>query len=162
MASMDIIVETPRGSGNKYDYDAKKRLFRLHKVLPEGMVFPYDFGFIHGTRGEDGDPLDAVVVAEFTSFPGCVISCRIAGAITATQLNENHTRRISNDRYIAIPEQSVRYGDITEIEDVPEELLTQLENFFTGYNRGNGKEFRVGKRLGAGEAVSAAIRSGLQ
>ena len=58
MKSIDIIVETPKGSTQKYDYDKKKNLFRLHKILPSGMAFPYDFGFVPGTKGEDGNPLD--------------------------------------------------------------------------------------------------------
>lgn len=70
MASIEIVVETPKGSAQKYDYDPKSRFFKMSKILPSGMVFPYDFGFVPDTKGEDGDPLDMIVISEFNSFPG--------------------------------------------------------------------------------------------
>ncbi|MBO9565177.1 MAG: inorganic diphosphatase [Niastella sp.] len=82
---MDIIIETPKGSTLKYVWDKPLRLFRIKKKLAEGLVFPFDFGFIPGTRGEDGDPLDIMVVAEFCTFPNCVMECCLTGCIQAMQ-----------------------------------------------------------------------------
>ncbi|MEJ7588557.1 MAG: inorganic diphosphatase, partial [Ferruginibacter sp.] len=79
------MIETPKGSAQKYTYDSTTKFFRLTKILPAGMVFPYDFGFIPETMGEDGDPLDSMIISEFPSFTGCMISCRVIGGIKATQ-----------------------------------------------------------------------------
>jgi inorganic pyrophosphatase len=75
---MDIIIESPKGSRIKYKFDNEYRLFRLHKILPAALVFPFDFGFIPGTTGEDGDPIDVMVLSEFQGFPGCLLDCRLA------------------------------------------------------------------------------------
>ena len=65
-----VVIETPRGSRNKYAFDAEQRTFVLKKVLPEGMVFPHDFGFIPSTKAEDGDPLDVLILMDQPAFPG--------------------------------------------------------------------------------------------
>src|SRR3954468_8353415 len=94
------VIETPKGSRNKFDYDPKEKVFSLAKVLPQGLVFPYDFGFIPQTKGEDGDPLDVLVLLSEPVPAGCVVDCRLIGAILATQ-RENHGKPIRNDRFIA-------------------------------------------------------------
>ncbi|HMG83849.1 MAG TPA: inorganic diphosphatase [Ferruginibacter sp.] len=88
MKIINVVIETPKGSAQKYDYDKKTGFFKLEKILPAGMVFPYDFGFIPDTKGEDGDPLDVLVFSEFCSFPGCMIECRLIGGIKAEQSKE--------------------------------------------------------------------------
>lgn len=98
---MEIIIESLKGSGEKYKYDEIRHLFRLHKVLPGGLSFPFDFGFIPGTCGEDGDPLDAIVISEFRVFTGCLMDCRLAGCIPVEQ--EKEKKNIRNDRFLAIP-----------------------------------------------------------
>ena len=102
MDPIDIVIETPRGSSQKYDYDPESKFFRLKKILPGGMVFPYDFGFIPDTKGEDGDPLDILIISEFNSFPGCIITCRIIGGIKATQLERDKKEPVRNDRFMAV------------------------------------------------------------
>lgn len=82
---VDVIVETPRGSRNKIKYDPSSRHFKLSKVMPEGMMFPYDFGFVPGTKAEDGDPLDVLVLTDEALFAGCLVECKLAGAIEAEQ-----------------------------------------------------------------------------
>src|SRR5437899_12626259 len=84
-----VIIETPRGSRNKYKMDERTGRMKLSKVMPEGMVFPYDFGFFPESRGEDGDPLDVLILTDEPTFPGCQIDCRIVGAILAKQRNED-------------------------------------------------------------------------
>lgn len=76
-----VVIETPRGSRNKYDYDPECDCLDLATVLPEGMRFPYDFGFVPSTRGEDGDPLDILILMEAPTIPGCVVRARLVGAI---------------------------------------------------------------------------------
>src|SRR3954468_1566922 len=116
MKPIDIVIETPRGSAQKYDYDPKSGFFRLKKILPAGMAFPYDFGFIPNTKGEDGDPLDAIVISEFKSFTGCLLECRIVGCIQAEQTEKKQTVR--NDRFLAIPLVSPTFGYIESIKQL--------------------------------------------
>jgi inorganic pyrophosphatase len=76
-----VIIETPKGCRNKYKYDPEFGAFKLSKVLPEGMVFPYDFGFIPGTKADDGDPIDVLLLMDQPAFPGCVIESRLIGVL---------------------------------------------------------------------------------
>ncbi|WP_431209985.1 inorganic diphosphatase [Puia sp. P3] len=85
MSNINVVIETPKGSAQKYDFEPGERFFKLKKILPSGMVFPYDFGFIPNTEGEDGDPLDVIVISEFHSLPGIMMKCRVLGGICAEQ-----------------------------------------------------------------------------
>jgi inorganic pyrophosphatase len=150
MKTYPVIIETPKDDQAKYAYDEQTGRFKLKKLLPAGMVFPFDFGFIEGTKGEDDAPLDIVVIAEFKSFAGCSMDCRIVGAIKAEQKEENEL--IRNDRFIGVPGESHAYCKIMSIRDLPGELLDQLEAFFTNYNKAEKKEFRVLQRIDAVKA----------
>lgn len=149
---MDIIIETPKGSNQKYKYDEQYGLFRLHKILPVGLVFPFDFGFIPGTKGEDGDPLDAIIVSEFKSFPGCMMDCRIAGCIRVEQ--SNGKKSIRNDRFLAVPEQSTVFENVLSVEDIPSTLIMEIESFFRTYMQKEGKDPKFPGNLNAAQAVT--------
>jgi inorganic pyrophosphatase len=82
---LHVIIETPKGCRNKYAYDDKRESFVLKSVLPKGTVFPFDFGSIPGTKGEDGDPLDVLVLMDEPAFTGCLMEARLIGVIEATQ-----------------------------------------------------------------------------
>jgi len=88
-ALIRVIIETPKGSRNKYAFDAKQRIFQLKKVLPAGMAFPYDFGFIPSTIADDGDPVDVLVLMDEPAFPGCLLGCRPIGIIEGEQARRN-------------------------------------------------------------------------
>jgi inorganic pyrophosphatase len=149
---MDIVIETPRGSRIKYKYDENHRFFRLKKTLPAGLVFPFDFGFLPGTKGEDGDPIDALVISEFQGFPGCLMDCRIIGCIQAEQTSGGKTVR--NDRFLAVPEQSVVFENAISIEDIPSTIITQVEQFFTNYMEAEGKKINLLGNLNAAQAMA--------
>src|ERR1700753_638808 len=83
--NIPVTIETPKGSTIKYDYNKKDDKFYVSKFLPMGMMFPFDFGFIPKTKGEDGDTLDVIIVSEYGSFPGCVTKARIIGCMQAEQ-----------------------------------------------------------------------------
>jgi inorganic pyrophosphatase len=83
--AVEVVIETPKGSRNKYAYDPAKRAFKLSKVLAEGMMFPYDFSFVPGTKSADGDPLDVLVLMDAPTFPGCMLDCELIGVIEAEQ-----------------------------------------------------------------------------
>ena len=151
--SVDVVIETPKGSAQKYDYVPNTPFFKMKKILPSGMVFPYDFGFIPDTKGEDGDPLDVIVISEFQSFPGVIIKCRIIGAIKAQQSAEKNSKKmIRNDRFLAIPKCSNIFQNIKKITDLPKQITDQLEEFFVDYNRLEGKKFKADDKLGPHEA----------
>lgn len=152
MKSIYCTVETPKGSSAKYDYDPELGGYLLTKYLPLGFVFPYDFGFIQGTLGEDGDPLDVIVISEHGSFPGCLMECRIIGAVKALQ-RERNGEQVENDRYLGIPETSVIFKDIVEAKQLPDSVLEELKNFFIGYNRQAGKSFRPFKIVNSKKAL---------
>jgi len=134
---MDIIVETPKGSRQKYTFDKEARLFRFKKVLSPGLVFPFDFGFIPGTKGEDGDPLDVMVLSEYQGFPGCIMDVRIVGCLPAVQTIAKKSFR--NDRFIGILEQSAAYDRITSLEELPASLIDGIKLFFSTYLQAEGK-----------------------
>jgi inorganic pyrophosphatase len=83
--TIHVIIGTPKGSRNKYAFDAELKIFLLKKVLPVGMAFPYDFGFIPSTEAEDGDPVDVLVLMDEPAFPGCLLKCRVIGVIEGEQ-----------------------------------------------------------------------------
>src|SRR6266481_1106902 len=97
------IIETPKGCRNKFDYDPDSGLFILGGLLPEGMMFPFDFGFIPSTLGEDGDRLDIMVLMDAPAYVGCLIDVRIIGIIESKQIQDGETR--ANDRLVSVPTQ---------------------------------------------------------
>jgi inorganic pyrophosphatase len=137
---LNVIVETPRGSRTKYKYDPKTSLFVAHKFLPAGMVYPANFGFIPSTRGEDGDPVDVLILTDEPSYPGCLMRCRLLGVIEAAQIENGD--RFKNDRLIAVPAQDKAALHLRSLEDVGAGVLRDLEEFFAAVNRAQGRQFK--------------------
>jgi len=135
------IIETPKGCRNKFDYDPDSGLFMLGGLLPEGMMFLFDFGFIPSTRGGDGDPLDILVLMDAPAHVGCLIEVRIIGVIKAEQTENGKTE--TNDRLLGVAVHSYDHENLDSISDVSKTLLEQLEQFFISYNKQRGKKFRV-------------------
>jgi inorganic pyrophosphatase len=135
------VIETPKGSHNKYDYTPELDCFRLNAVLPEGMVFPYDFGFIPSTLGEDGDPMDVLVLLDFPVIAGCMISVRLIGVIEAEQ-REKGQDWYRNDRLVAVASLGRVYGDVRSLEDLRPDLLKNVKAFFQNYNKLRDREFK--------------------
>jgi inorganic pyrophosphatase len=153
MKPLTIIIETPKGSAQKYDYDKKHKYFKLKKVLPAGMIFPFDFGFIPRTKGEDGDPLDIIVISELGSFAGCAMDVRIIGGIIAEQ-TEPGSETIRNDRFIGIPVESIFFREIESVMQLSAQVIQQLEDFFKNYNVAEGKRFEVKEWIGSEKAYN--------
>jgi len=139
---INIIIETPQGGRNKFAYDPATDFFKLRKVLPLGMTFPLDFGFIPGTQGEDGDPLDAMVMMERGTYPGCLVECRIIGIIEAEQKEKGKPSE-RNDRIIAIPEVTCTPVMVKHIKDIDKNFLRHLFTFFEQYNMLEHKKFSL-------------------
>ena len=147
---IQVIIETPKGSRNKYAFDAKQKVFELTKVLPAGMAFPYDFGFIPLTLAEDGDPTDVLVLMDEPAFPGCLLKCRAIGIIEGEQGKGKKSER--NDRIVAIEEMNHSYAHVKHIDDLGKKFVKELEEFFVHYHELTGKEYRVLDVKGPGEA----------
>lgn len=131
---LQVVIETPKGSRNKYAFDGKRRCFELKKVLPAGMVFPYDFGFIPSTTADDGDELDVLVLMDEPAFAGCVLEARLIGVIRGEdRMKDGKTRR--NDRLLAVACASDLYANIRHSNDLPEPVLRHMEEFFRTYPR---------------------------
>lgn len=140
-ATIQVIIETPKGSRNKYAFDPKQKVFELKKVLPAGMAFPYDFGFVPSTLAEDGDPVDALVLMDEPAFPGCLLKCRIIGIIEGEQNSKKGKER--NDRIVAVEQDNHSFADIKRIEDLGKEFLKELEEFFVNYHSLSGEAYKI-------------------
>jgi inorganic pyrophosphatase len=150
--TVTAMIESPKGSNQKFDYDPAEKHFKLSKILPSGMVFPFDFGMIPGPQGEDSNPLDIMVISEGAAFPGCLVECRVIGALKAEQTERNGDK-VRNDRFIGIPEVSQLFSEIKTLEELPLAITSQLEAFFKNYNEQAGKKFKVTARLSARQAA---------
>ncbi len=155
---VNVIIETPKGSQVKYNYDPELKLFKFKKTLPMGMVFPFDFGFVPGTLGEDGDPVDVLVFMDQPAYPGVMIECRLLCVLEAKQ-KERNGKEIRNDRMIAVPHDPGSYGNNQKL-DINKSMTEMIENFFIDYNNRQGKKFMPIKWGDAKEAMEL-IRKGI-
>src|SRR6266853_1315192 len=147
---IQVVIETPKGSRNKYDFDSEEKVFRLKKVLPAGMTFPYDFGFVPRTLADDGDPVDVLVLMDEPAFPGCVLKCRLIGIIEGEQGDKKEKER--NDRVVGVEQDNHSFADIKHINDLGKQFLHELEEFFVNYHELSGKQYRVIDVRGPGQA----------
>ena len=157
---INVIIETPKGSRNKYNYDHDLGLFKLGGVLAAGHSFPFDFGFIPNTLGGDGDPLDVLVLMDEPAFTGCLVNVRLVGVIEAEQTEKNgETTR--NDRLIAVTTNSHEHKNIKSINDLSEILVDDIEHFFVSYNEAKGKKFKPIGRF-AGQKAKKLVDEGIK
>jgi inorganic pyrophosphatase len=148
---VQVVIETPKSSRNKYAFDAEQKIFELKKVLPAGMEFPYDFGFVPSTKAEDGDPVDVLVLMDEPAFPGCLLKCRPVGVIEGEQGKKKKRER--NDRIVAIEQDNHSYARVRHIKDLGKEFVEELEEFFVNYHSLTGKKYRILAVKGPGEAA---------
>ena len=148
-----VVIETQRGSRIKYDYDPKLQAMRIAALLPEGSVFPYDFGFVPSTRAADGDPIDVLVLIEETVSPGVVVPVRLIGAIKAEQRKKGEADWTRNDRLLAVATHSHVHTNVASIKDIDERVLAEIEAFFRNYNQLKGGDFRTLGRVGPRKAM---------
>jgi inorganic pyrophosphatase len=149
--SLQVVIETPKGSRNKYAFDEKQDIFALQKVLPAGMAFPYDFGFVPSTVAADGDPVDVLVLMDESGAVGCLLQCRVIGIIEGEQGSKKDRER--NDRIVAIERDDHRFADIGHIKDLGKEFVRELEEFFVNYHDLSGEKYRILDVKGPREAA---------
>jgi len=147
---LQVVIETPKGSRNKFAFDPDQRVFTLHKVLPAGMMFPYDFGFLPRTLAPDGDPFDVLLLMDEPAYPGVVVRSRLIGVIEGEQTDGKKRNR--NDRLLAVAEANHQYANIKTLRDLPGQFLHELEEFFVNFHRQEGKEYKL---LGCKDADEA-------
>lgn len=154
---LNVIIETPKGSNFKHNYDPALQGFRLAKLLPVGMHFPYDFGFIPGTRGEDGDPLDILVLSPYPLFVGCVVTVHLISVLKAEQTEKEGSSPIRNDRLVG----TLQADSGERVEKLSPALTREIEAFFIQYNRLEGKQFQP-LGWGGSKQAYALVEAGIK
>jgi inorganic pyrophosphatase len=148
----DVTIEIPKGQRNKYELDHETGRIRLDRMLFTSTRYPADYGFIDNTLGQDGDPLDALVLLEEPTFPGCLIRCRAIGMFRMTD------EKGPDDKVITVPARDPRQTRFQEIDDVPEFDRLEIQHFFEVY-----KDLEPGKSVeGARWADRAAAEQEIE
>src|SRR4051812_5086845 len=150
------VVETPRGSSCKLDFDSELRVFTLAKPLMVGLTYPYDWGFIPSTEAEDGDPLDVLVIHDAQTYPGVVLRCRPVGVLELEQQSKGKKER--NDRVFAVPDRSPLETDLQDIRELPARARQELEQFFPATNALEDKKLKFLGWRGPARAVKTINR----
>ena len=138
--SVLAVIEATGESRFKFKFEPKYGVFLLHAVLPTGTSFPYAFGFVPGTLGEDGDPLDILVLADESPPVGTVVPCRLVAVLEATQ-REKKRKPVRNDRLLAVAEKSERYARCSKKADIQKTVRDRIADFFAFYHGEQGKTF---------------------
>jgi inorganic pyrophosphatase len=136
-----VVIETPRGSAAKLRFDPELGVFTLSKSLILGLTYPYDWGFVPSTKGEDGDPIDALVLHDAATAPGLVLKCKIIGVLEVLQ-KEKGEKDIRNDRMIAVPRESHREKADKDARDLPKQMRLEIEKFFVATDQLENKELK--------------------
>jgi inorganic pyrophosphatase len=148
-----VIVESPRGSTVKLKYSPDLEVISISRPLPLGLVYPYDWGFVPSTKGEDGDPIDAALFWDVATFPGVVVRCRALAVIQVEQnRGDGSTGRIRNDRLLALPTDARRQAGLTSAMSIGKRVRDEIEHFFVAATALEGKDARI---LGCGEPDAA-------
>jgi inorganic pyrophosphatase len=155
---LNVVVETPKASRNKYKYDNKQGVMRLGATLGEGLAFPFDFGFFPSTRGEDGDPLDVMVLLDAGVPPGCVVTARLIGVLEVEQKEKRQPWK-RNDRFFSVATHAHSHMAVKRLADLPSHVVPEVEAFFVHYAGLNGKDLRVVRRSGPSRA-SKLLKAG--
>jgi inorganic pyrophosphatase len=151
------VVETPKGHRGKYDYDPKLRTFRLKTMLPDGMSFPMDFGFVPSTLADDGDPTDVMILSDEPSPTGSLLDVRLIGVIEAEDEEDGKTER--NDRLLGVAAVSHLYADVKQPTDLGDDFIDNLVQFWVNKDRLEGKAFRCLGVRGPREAAELVKRT---
>jgi inorganic pyrophosphatase len=139
---IQMVVETPRGSNIKLHYEPKLGAFTVSRALPLGLIYPYDWGFIPGTKGEDGDPIDALALHDGATYPGVVLPCHALGVVELVQ-EEKTQCPVQNPRLILMPVWHDRMGELERAADLSSRIKEEIEQFFTSATFFTGKKAKV-------------------
>ena len=151
------VVETPRGSRAKLEFDPKLRVFTLSKPLLVGLTYPYDWGFIPSTKAEDGDPADVLIIHDAATYPGLVLRCKPVGVLEIMQTKKGKKER--NDRIFVVPDRSPFEADLTDIRKLPKRAVAELEQFFEATDALEDKKLKFLGWRGPSKAIELIKRS---
>ncbi|TCT25613.1 inorganic pyrophosphatase [Melghiribacillus thermohalophilus] len=135
---VEVFVEIPTGSQNKYEFDKEKGVFKLDRVLYSPQFYPAEYGYIDETLALDGDPLDALVLVTNPTFPGCVIEARVIGFLNMIDSGEE------DQKLLAVPTEDPRFNDVQTLDDIPKHKLDEIAHFFQTYKDLQGKKTEIG------------------
>jgi inorganic pyrophosphatase len=142
--TVHVVVESPRGSDVKLKYESRWQTMSISRPLPLGVTYPCDWGFVPSTKGPDGDPVDALVYWDTATFPGVVLPCRAVGVL---RIEQNHagdaSRRIRNDRLLAVPVASRRGASLVSVNDLPLRIRDELAHFTIATTALEGKDATI-------------------
>jgi inorganic pyrophosphatase len=150
---INAVIEIPKGSRNKYEYDKDMEAFALDRVLYSSVIYPADYGFIPQTIYDDGDPMDIMVLMEQPTFPGCIIASRPIGIMGMIDGGDK------DYKILAVPVDDPKFKDVDSISDVSSHLLDEIEEFFKTYKNLEGKKVEVLGWEDAEVAKKEALRS---
>ena len=145
--NVHCLVEIPKGSRNKYEWDEELQAIKLDRFLFSSVVYPTDYGFIPETLGEDGDPLDAMVCVSEPTFPGCVIPVRVS------DLFRMHDDEAVDDKVVCVPEHDPNWDFVQAMDDLPEPLRNEIAHFFSIYKQPEGITVEVDGWFPADDAL---------
>lgn len=135
---VNVVVEIPKGSRNKYEYDQNNHIFKLDRVLLSSVHFPGDYGFIPQTLGGDGDPLDALILVDFATFPGMLVTARPIGVLKMEDGGKG------DDKILCVPATDSRMNDIVNVTDLHNTVREEVAHFFEVYKQLEGKKIVLG------------------
>lgn len=131
---VNVIVEVPKGSRNKYEFDRESGMIKLNRVLMSSVHYPADYGYIPGTKAEDGDEVDILVLIDEPTFPGCLMEAKPIGILTMED------EKGPDNKVLGVPVGDPLWGYAEDISDIPQHLLVEIEEFFLTYKRLESKE----------------------
>jgi inorganic pyrophosphatase len=150
----DVVIEIPKGTRNKYEVDHETGRIRLDRMLFTSTMYPEDYGYIENTLGEDGDPLDALVLLDEPTFPGCLILCRTVGMFRMSD------EKGGDDKILCVPAHDPRMTKYQELSDVEQFELLEIQHFFETYkDLEPGKSVEGATWVGREEAIAEVERS---
>lgn len=130
---LNVMIEVPKGSRNKYEFDPELGAIKLDRFLFSSMVYPVDYGMLPGTLGEDGDPLDAMVCVSEPTFPGCIIPSHPIGLFRMVDDGE------LDDKILCVPSHDPNWNSIRSLKELPDQLQQEISHFFSVYKQPEGK-----------------------
>lgn len=134
---INVLVEIAAGSKNKYEFDKDMNAFALDRVLYSSVQYPYDYGFIPNTLGDDGDPLDGMVIMDEPTFPGCVIAARPIGYLEMIDSGDR------DEKILCVPDQDPRFTHVTSLSNIAQHRLDEIAEFFLTYKNLQKKKVEI-------------------
>jgi len=154
-ARLHCMIEIPKGSRNKYEWDADLQAIKLNRFLFSSVVYPTDYGFITGTLGESGEALDAIVLVNAPTFPGCLIEVRAIGVL---RMDDEEGR---SDKLVCVPADDPAWDEFESVDGLPGQMRTEIEHFYSMYKQPEGKDVEV-HGWADRDAAEQAVRQGIE